>query len=147
MLAAVTLAIASRADADIRLPDDTPPSYRTECGTCHDPFAPQLMRKADWKQVVAGLDRHYGVNAALSADEVQPIAAFLDRRGADDADARMAAAELRLTATEYFRRRHASVSRAAWAHADVKRPSNCGGCHFTSDQGVFGHDVSIPGGR
>ncbi len=145
-LAFVVFLLVQPAAADVQMPPDIDPLYRAECGSCHDAFPPQMLRKQDWQQILDGLDRHFGVNASLSADEVSRIAAVLVRYGAMDRAARMTPTDLHLTSTPYFRNHHAEVPVSAWTRPDVKRRSNCGACHPEADRGVFGHDAKVPGG-
>lgn len=134
--------VAARADIRMRNID---PVWKAECGSCHTGFPPELLRAQDWKKVMEGLDKHFGANATVSADEARAIAAWLEKNAAGDGDARRAAPDGRLTTTPWFVREHRGIKPEQWAHPDIKRPSNCGACHLEADEGVFGHRVSIPG--
>ena len=74
------LAVALPALADrLPLPADTPASYAAECGSCHLAYPPALLAAGDWRRVMAGLDDHFGTDAAVDAQKRQEITAFLER--------------------------------------------------------------------
>ncbi len=142
--ALLALVCALPARAEIRVPDGAD-VYKAECGSCHDAYPPQLLRRDDWWQILAGLDKHFGTNASLSKAERQAVGALLSRYGAESSDRGLTATELRLTSTPNFRHHHRRVPAAAWTDPEVKRPSNCGACHLGADEGVFDHDAKLPG--
>lgn len=148
-----TLPVAAMAD-DLRLPVNAPPAYQAECGSCHIAFPPRLLGAEDWKQVMAGLDRHYGDNASLDTPVRKTIETFLVSHAAPWGKAGSGGVphktgELpRLTATPWFTREHREVPRAAWSHAKVKTASNCGACHTRAEQGSFRErEIVLPDGR
>ena len=74
------LAVALPALADrLPLPADTPASYAAECGSCHLAYPPALLAAGDWRRVMAGLDDHFGTDAAVDARKRQEISTFLER--------------------------------------------------------------------
>lgn len=46
--------------------------YRDECGGCHVPYPPQLLPKASWQAIVAGLDKHFDSDASLDDKTSKP---------------------------------------------------------------------------
>ena len=129
-------------------PDNTPPAFKAECGTCHLPFPPALLTGADWRRVMAGLDKHYGSDASLDQPTRKKIEDFLVANGG--AERRLAGAgdPPRLTATNWFRREHDEVQTAIWRDARIKSAANCGACHTRADQGSFRErEIMLPGGR
>jgi nitrate/TMAO reductase-like tetraheme cytochrome c subunit len=144
-LAGVLLAgAAGLARADVRVPGDAPAAWRSECGSCHVAFPPQMLRAADWGRLMETLDRHFGADAAVSDAERTAIREFLERHAARESDTRRTAESGRITDSPYFKREHREIGEAVWSHADVKRASNCGACHENAEQGVFGHRVRMP---
>ncbi len=133
------------ARADVRTPSDAPAVFTKDCGSCHVAFPPQLMRGEDWRRLLAGLQRHFGTDASVSPLELKELSEFIGRHAAADTDTRRASESGRVSATAWFQREHREVADDVWKHAEVGRPSNCGACHTTAEQGRFGHRVRMPG--
>lgn len=122
------------------------PKWQTECGSCHMAYPPQLLTAANWRQMMKGLDRHFGANATLDAKENAEILAFLERHAARDQN--YSAKTLRITDTAWFQRKHREVPNSAWSHAKVKSRSNCTACHVTAERGDWSeHSVRMPDGQ
>ena len=125
----------------------------TECGDCHHPFHPSLLPRASWARLMASLDNHFGEDASLPAAKRDEIAAYLERYAAEDWDTEAArrfavvapADPLRITATPYWRRKHAGIDPAVFAAKPVRAPSNCIACHKDADRGRFDDQaIAIP---
>ena len=41
--------------------------WKTECGSCHLAYPPELLPASSWRRIMAGLDRHFGADASLDA--------------------------------------------------------------------------------
>lgn len=123
LLAAATL-LAGEAMAEGRFAVPQNDRWRTECGSCHIAYPPQLLPAQSWQRLVAGLDRHFGTDAAVEPAVAAEIASFLQahagRRPADG---------LRITETRWFQREHRKVS--------AKNPASCESCHTTAAEGDF----------
>lgn len=144
LLLAASLPLSARADR-LPLPADTPPAYAAECGSCHLAFPPALLAAADWRRVMAGLDRHYGDNAALDADTARVIGDFLTRHGGDADRYAHAGTPPRLTATAWFQRKHRKVPSHLWQDTRVRSAANCAACHPQAELGRYGeHDIALP---
>ena len=52
-------------------------TFQQECAGCHVPYAPGLLPAASWTKIMGGLDKHFGVDASLSAAENKTITDFL----------------------------------------------------------------------
>jgi hypothetical protein len=145
--AAVLLLAAAAARADLP-PQPLSPAYTAECASCHVAYPPALLPAASWRRVMAGLDRHYGVDASLDAATVREIAAWLDARAGTYRKVRRDAApppEDRITRSPWFLREHDEVPAATWRRADVRSPANCIACHRRADEGLYDeHDIRIP---
>ncbi len=143
-LAAIGLTGLARADR-LPLPADTPASYRSECGSCHLPFAPMLLSGPDWKKVVGNLDRHYGDKASLDANTRSEIEAYLQRHAGGGNRVGGAGDPPRITATEWFRREHREVSAALWRDPRVKTAANCAACHSRAEEESFrSREIKLP---
>lgn len=146
-IAILLIALSSSALADnhkLAVPGN--PLWQTECGSCHLAYPPQLLTAANWRQMMKGLDRHFGANATLDANENAGILAFLERYAARDQ--RYSANTQRITDTAWFQREHREVSNSVWSHAKVKSRANCTACHVTAERGDWSeHSIRMPDGR
>jgi cytochrome b len=125
----------------------------TECGDCHHPFHPSLLPRASWARLMASLNDHFGEDASLPAGKRDEIAAYLERYAADAWDTEAArrfavvspADPLRITATPYWRQKHAGIDPAVFAAKPVMARSNCIACHRDADSGRFDDQaIAIP---
>jgi hypothetical protein len=151
-LLAATLCAAVPVRADrLPMPADAPPAYQTECGSCHLAFPPALLAAADWRQVMASLDRHYGDNAALDAPTRRTIEGFLVRHagsGRRTEGAAAAGVAPRLTSTGWFRGKHGEVPVAVWKDQRVGSAANCAACHTRAEAGSYRErEIRMPGGH
>ena len=147
LIAILLIALTSSALADghkLALPAN--PQWKTECGSCHMAYPPQLLTAENWRQMMKGMDRHFGANATLDAKEGFEILAFLERYAARDQ--KYSANTLRISDTAWFQRKHREVSNSAWSHAKVKSRANCIACHVTAERGDWSeHSIRMPDGR
>lgn len=121
-----------------------PAEYKAECGSCHVPFPPRLLDKAEWGRVMTDLDKHFGTDASLDARTTSRIGAWLQQHAGSRADG--GAAQPRITASAWFKREHREVPAASWKDPRIKSPANCAACHKGAEQGRFGErEIDIPG--
>ena len=129
--------------------------WQTECSACHIAYPPMLLPERSWRKLMAGLDKHFGVNAGLDDASAKEITEFLVDQSADHVQTRRAQgvvrsiapgdAPLRITETAFFKREHDEVRSDVWKRPKVKSPANCGACHTGAEQGDFSEDrVKIP---
>jgi len=132
-----------RADGNQRY-TATDPVWKEECGSCHVAYPPRLLPANTWKQVMSGLDKHFGSDASLDKKTADHISAFLERNaGRERASAKPGS--LRITDTRWFIHEHDEVSARVWLSPKVKSPSNCEACHVGAANGNFSeHSVRIP---
>lgn len=122
-----------------------PAAFNTECTSCHIGYAPGLAGEANWRGIMGGLDKHFGVDASIDEKSRQTISAWLLSHAAKGSRYASASPELRISKSRWFVRQHDEVSSKVWKRASVKSPSNCGACHSGADQGDFDEDrVRIP---
>lgn len=127
------------------LPAQTNAKWKQECGSCHMAFAPGLLPAESWRKVMSGLDKHFGADASLTAQESKEITDFLVKYASNRWSA--SSAPLRITEAAWFQRKHDGheISPAVWKRASVKSRANCVACHAEADKGDFNeHRVSIP---
>jgi nitrate/TMAO reductase-like tetraheme cytochrome c subunit len=136
ILALLTLtAVGAQATAESK--------WRAECSSCHIAYPTGGLPAASWTKVMAGLDKHFGVDASLSPQDTQEITKFLEQNAAkrwNNSDTPM-----RMTDSQWFKSKHREVGAAVWKRAAIKSHSNCGACHSGADKGDFDEDrVHIP---
>ena len=139
--------VSTMAYADggrLSVPDN--PKWKTECGSCHIAYPPQLLTGADWQRMMGGLDKHFGANAALDAKENKEILEFLQRyAGSGD---KRSASSLRISDTRWFTREHRKVAGNTWSDPAVKSRSNCTACHVNAERGDWSErGIRMPGGQ
>ena len=118
-------------------------TWKAECGSCHLAYPPQLLPASSWRQIMAGLDRHFGTDASLDAASAAEIGAFLERNAGSGR--RGGEAALRITETRWFLRKHDEVRPSAWNNPQVKTAANCSACHGGAERGDFDeYAVRIP---
>jgi mono/diheme cytochrome c family protein len=141
--------------------------YRRECGDCHLAYASRLLPAGTWRQVMTGLDRHFGVDASLDPATAAVISNWLvqgaasprrsSREGSEREDGDEAeegekirgdrvvpggarpddSASLRITTTPWFVREHREVPAATWRRAAIGSAANCAACHTDAEKGRF----------
>lgn len=117
------------------------PKWKEECGSCHVTFPPQLLTKENWRQLMSGLEKHFGVNATLDDDISQEILAFLLSQAGTEANGHQSKSGMRITDTPWFDRKHGKMPEKTWSQKSVKSKSNCKACHMNADRGVwYDHD-------
>ena len=127
------------------MPAQANAKWQTECGSCHVAFAPGLLPAASWKNVMSGLDKHFGSDASLTPEDATEITNFLVRNSSN----RWAAgtAPLQVTESGWFKAKHSSdeINPNVWKRQFVKSKSNCIACHGGADKGLFDEKtVRIP---
>ncbi len=142
---------------DVTAPSD--PLYRRECSTCHMAYPAGFLPTRSWRALMSQLDQHFGENAEVDRQTQAKLLSYLEQHAADRSGdlgshrvmQRLQAnsTPLRLTDTEYLRLRHRNVlPRFIDNNPQVKGFSDCGACHFRSDQGYFNEQyIRIPGQR
>jgi len=145
VLASLALAATGSVWADGGPVTPLLPKMAKECSSCHIAFRPNFLPRASWKQVMATLDKHYGVDASLSDADTAEIAAWLDKTALDVGEA---PPDNRITRSFWFNRKHgpSHVKPEVWQRASIKSRANCQACHVNADQGDFNeHKIRIPG--
>jgi hypothetical protein len=117
------------------LPRQSNSLWKQECGSCHLAFAPGLLPAESWRRMMGGLDKHFGTDATLTAQENREITAFLVNNASNRW--RAPSAPLRITETAWFQRKHDELAAAVWKRAAIKSPANCVACHPGADRSDF----------
>jgi nitrate/TMAO reductase-like tetraheme cytochrome c subunit len=138
------LVVLARAEAAQSI-KGAPASFTAECSSCHMAYPPSLTGKANWRGIMAGLDKHYGVDASIDSKTQQEISTWLLANAATSARQAAASPEFRITRSDWFIRKHDEVSASVWKRASIKSAANCGACHSGAARGDFDEDsVRIP---
>ena len=139
------------ADADFLTPPaDMPAAYRSECGSCHVPYPPNLLSSGGlfsgggWRAIIGDLRSHFGENAALEESVRRQIEQYLLDHAGDERRFTSRTDPPRLTTTLWFRRNHGAV-KAHFADARVGSPANCPACHSRAEEGSYARsEVVLP---
>jgi cytochrome c553 len=144
LLASLTLASVAMADEHSYTSSATDPAWKAECASCHLAYPPQLLPASSWRELMSGLDKHFGTDASLDSQTAVRIATFLEKNaGRDRGSSRTPV--LRITETRWFLHEHDEISDRAWKNPKVKSVSNCAACHAGAEQGDFNeHRIRIP---
>jgi hypothetical protein len=128
---------AAHAGAEPAARAPLPPAYVEECGSCHAAFPARFLGRPSWDAVLAGLDRHFGVDASLEAPVLDGIRAYLEA-GARRRDTSAAGEPLlRITEAAWFRHEHPRPSARVWKLPEVRSPANCAACHREAETGDY----------
>lgn len=114
------------AAEDVWQSREVSPAWQSECGSCHMAFPPALLSGGDWKLLMLGLDKHFGVDASLDAESKDAITAFLERNAASGWG--HSVDSLRITETGYFMKKHKGAIRLL-IKGRVKSLADCAACH------------------
>jgi hypothetical protein len=134
-------------------------SWKEECGSCHFAYPPGLMVSQSWEKLLtpAALEDHFGENAELDESVLADLKAYALSHAAEKSYFKRsrkitrsvgeAEAPLRITDTDYIRRKHEEIpKKLIKGNPDVQLASNCTACHTKADKGIFDDDtVNIPG--
>lgn len=94
---------------------------------------------------MGNLDRHYGTDASLEADQVKQVSRWLQTHAGSYKRVREEPPEDRITRSTWFVRKHREVDAAIWKRASIKSAAQCTACHRQAEKGNFDEDqVRIP---
>lgn len=164
----LTLATASFGDEDDdgflnyfkRTPGVVPVTnqlYKEECGSCHFAYQPGWLPEQSWRNLMSGLNDHFGDNAEFNQANQKMVLEYLVANSADKSDARRSkkimrslggsSAPQRITDLGYIRHQHDEIpSRLITGNEQVASLSQCNACHQDADQGGFREsNIKIPG--
>ncbi len=121
------------------------PDHAEECGACHDPYHPSLLPAASWQALMARLDDHFGEDASIDPALADGITRWLVANAAETWDTEAAnrfrtvdpAQPWRITATPYWRRKHAGIPEAVFARPGIRTSAHCSACHRDAANGRF----------
>jgi mono/diheme cytochrome c family protein len=127
---------AAAGEHNLGLPAGTGKAvYTAECGSCHIAYPPQLLSASGWNLVIAGLDRHFGVDASVDTKAAQAVGNYLAANAGSER--RFGANTLRISDTPWFRKEHDEVPAGAWKAPQTRSAANCAACHPGADRSDF----------
>lgn len=148
-LASLVATPVTFAGADERVPPVANDLVRKECGECHMVFQPAFLPARSWNRMMNELADHFGEDAALPADKIEAIRAYLTANAADAAPGKLARKYLRriapgetpqrITDNPEFAREH-RLSERVWKDPKVVTKSNCPACHRRAERGDYDDD-------
>jgi hypothetical protein len=112
--------------------------WQEECGSCHLAYPPQLLAADNWQRMMNSLDKHFGTNAEIEANDNKLISEFLKRHASRSSQRK--ASTLRISDTPWFKQEHDEVPVKAWSDPDIKSPANCSACHINAERGNWSED-------
>lgn len=128
-----------------QLPDNA--VWRAECSSCHLAYHPTLLPARSWERMLREQDKHFGEALGLDEPATQEILAFLTKYSADTRMTETAykigksipsnVAPLRITESDYWKKKHDEIPDKIWRSKKVGAKSNCGACHRDAESGTF----------
>jgi hypothetical protein len=105
----------------------------------HQPDIPAaLLSESDWRDIMRGLDKHYGDNADLGEETRKKIEEFLAHNAEPHWKAHFPSGDPpRLTSTLWYRVHHHELPDEAWKDKRVGSASNCAACHPKAEKQLF----------
>jgi hypothetical protein len=130
------------------------PSYKENCGACHFAYQPGLLPSSSWKNILGGLDDHFGEFVDLDPETQEAISSYLEANAAEQSSAKRAVkimrslgstTPMRITDIPYIKHKHHEISASAFNRQTIGSFSNCDACHKRAEEGVYDDDfVDIP---
>lgn len=132
-----------KRERTVATPENT--LYREECGSCHLAYPPDVLPAVSWEAIMAGLENHFGDNAALPVTQLDLIRGYLLANAAQGRPS--ARPPLRISDSAWFRNEHDEIPRGGVSgNPQVRSFGNCEACHIDAASGSFDeHRVRIPG--
>lgn len=131
--------------AGVSLPDSE--SWRTECGSCHQAYHPQLLPARSWQRMMDQQDDHFGESLGLDEETLAELLQFHEVNAADHPVMEAAwymthtlgndEAPLRITETPYWRKTHSDIPDTLWKEPQVNGRGNCAACHTDAERNTF----------
>jgi hypothetical protein len=152
LLSGVRVARPIVARDDLASPRDVSTFYRTECGSCHVPYPPNLLSDgglfsdtSGWKEIMDDLRNHFGENAELDENARLRIRRYLvDNAAGSGRRFGSRTNPARLTSTLWFHRTHGEVKQH-FKNTRIGSPANCVVCHPQAEHWIYSKkEVRLP---
>lgn len=146
MLASILVTKLALADNNQALVKTLPAAVKSECTACHIAYPANKMAAKDWGTVLRTLDKHYGTDASVTAQDLVVIQQYFAVTGSTAEKHVSQTQPPRFTTTTWFQREHRVVPREVWANSKVKSNTNCTACHTQAEKGSFAErEIVVPG--
>jgi mono/diheme cytochrome c family protein len=129
-------------------------AYAVACGSCHWAYAPQLLPKKSWENMLASLGDHFGSEVTLSEQDKRAVANHLLSNAADVSSTEIGrkvmrslrgATPSRVVEVHYILKKHRELAPEVFARKGVGGLANCIACHPGAGSLDFEDDrVGIP---
>ena len=140
----ISSAFAEEEEDERPAATSTNPKWQKECSECHVAFPARLLPAESWREIMTGLDKHFGSNASLDTATAKEISGYLEKH-AGKKPASSDKPLLRITETRWFIREHNEVNERTWKNPKVKSPANCAACHTQAANGKYSErGIKIP---
>ena len=121
------------------------PVYKAECSACHVAYPVGMLPAPAWKNIMGGLQKHYGTDASLDPATVLQIGKWLEAHAGTYKRVSEVPPENRITRSAWFIRKHDEVSPSVFKRASVGGAGNCAACHSGAADGNFNENqIRIP---
>lgn len=140
----ISFSLTALGDGSV-MPMKVPEKVQAECASCHMIYPPAFLPRESWKNIMKGLDKHYGTDASLDPESIRIISQWLDQYAGTYKRVSTAPHNDRITESAWFIRKHRKITDTTWNNPKVKSKSNCMACHTTADTGNYDDDaVKVP---
>ena len=120
-------------------------AYKAECSACHVAYPVGMLPAPAWKNIMGGLQKHYGTDASLDPATVFQIGKWLEAHAGTYKRVSEVPPENRITRSAWFIRKHDEVSPSVFKRASVGGAGNCAACHSGAADGNFNENqIRIP---
>jgi hypothetical protein len=128
------------------------PTYKENCGACHLAYQPELLPSSSWKNILGGLDGHFGEFVDLDPETQKIISSYLEANAAENSTAKRAAkimrslrgaTPMRITDIPYIKHKHHEISASVFNRQSIGSFSNCDACHKRTEEGVYDDDFVV----
>ena len=145
----------SRINSRSSIPSVINQKWKTECASCHMLYLPGLLPARSWTKMMGNLKKHFGENAELDLGTQKEISDFLFANSSDKIHSSRGdkilsgigtnEEVLRISETQYFKRKHDEINASVYKRKAIGSPANCLACHSGAEKGDFSEDnVRIP---
>jgi hypothetical protein len=121
------------------------PKWKAECGSCHIAYPPQLLTGGGWHRLMGELDKHFGVDASIDANDAREIENFLLDNAGLRWGGKNSESGMRISDTPWFIRVHGKIPRKIMYESTINGPAHCTACHVLAERGDWSRSsIKIP---
>lgn len=133
------------AGSEQLLPATLSTQHQQECSSCHLAYPPAFLPRQSWRRLMNNLENHFGSDASIDIEAVKQISVWLEGNAGTYKRVRSEPKDDRITASDWFVRKHRKIEEAIWLRDSIKSKANCAACHTRAERGNYNDDdVVIP---